>query len=73
MNTEAWGKKPHKRMIGAFKNFFSAFDRWSEPKEGDTSLTLAGKKAIKFMGIALMILLSPFLMIGLTIAFIAVF
>ncbi len=66
-------KSPFKGMINGFRQFFSAFDRWAEPQEGDTQFMLAMRVVIKYTGIVLMILLSPFLVIGLTIAFIAVF
>mgnify|MGYP001481134420 CR=1 FL=1 len=66
-------EKPGKRVMGAAENVFSAFERWSAAKEGDSTLTLAMKLMIKFTGVLVMIILSPFLVIGLTIAFIAVF
>jgi len=65
--------KPGSQIKGAAANIYGAFDRWSEAKEGDSALTLAMKLGIKFAGVMIMILLSPFLVIGLTMAFLAAF
>lgn len=65
--------KPGSRVLSAASDIYGVFDRWSAAKEGDSTLKLAVKLVIKFTGVAVMILLSPFLVIGLTIAFIAVF
>lgn len=65
--------KPGSRVMGVAASIYGVFDRWSAAKEGDSTLKLAMKLVIKFTGVAVMILLSPFLVIGLTIAFIAVF
>ncbi|NUM80106.1 hypothetical protein HUU42_04815 [bacterium] len=64
--------KSGNKVLGAAANIYGAFDRWAEAKEGDSTLALAMKLVIKFTGVLVMILLSPFLVIGLTIAFLAV-
>lgn len=42
-------------------------------REGDSTLVKIGKVTLRILGIAIMIILSPFLLIGLAIAFAAVF
>ncbi len=65
--------KPGKQVMGAAASIYGVFDRWSAAKEGDSTLKLVMKLVVKFIGVAVMILLSPFLVIGLTMAFIAAF
>lgn len=42
-------------------------------REGDSALAKIGKVSLRIVGITIMIILSPFLLIGLAIAFAAVF
>lgn len=64
-------KAPNK-ILGAAGSIHGTFSRWSAITDGDSTMMIAMKVLIKFAGVAVMIVLSPFLLIGLTIAFLAV-
>lgn len=51
---------------------YNAFNRFVAFRDDDSTLVMAGKLLLRFLGIFIMILLSPFLLIGLAIAFAAV-
>lgn len=52
---------------------YNAYDNFVTIREGDSTLAMAFKLLLRLFGIFVMILLSPFLIIGLFIAFAAVF
>ncbi len=62
-----------KKMMEWSGHRYRSFQDYVAYREGDPTWVLAYKLVLRFTGIVLMILLSPFLIIGLTIAFIAVF
>lgn len=51
---------------------YSSFEDFVTPKEGDSALIIIGKVLLRLLGILVLILLSPFLLVGLLIAFMAV-
>lgn len=53
-------------------NRYRSFNDWVAFRQGDPVWLLAGKLLMRFVGIAIMIILSPFLIIGLLVAFAAV-
>jgi len=62
----------HKMMEWTGKSYRS-FQDYVAFREGDPTWMLGYKLFLRFVGIVFMIILSPFLIIGLTIAFAAVF
>ena len=64
---------PQKKLLENARESYSQFDRFLTVQEDDSRLVAAGKITLRILGIIVMILLSPFLLIGLFIAFIAVF
>ena len=64
---------PQKKLIEDAKGFYQEFERIVAVREGDGILMISAKMALRVFGILAMIVLSPFLIIGLTLAFIAVF
>ena len=52
---------------------YSKFNDWVAFRENDPMWLLVGKLIARFIGIAVMIVLSPFIVVGLLLAFIAVF
>ncbi|MBK7406796.1 MAG: hypothetical protein IPL49_12400 [Saprospirales bacterium] len=64
---------PQKQLVENARESYQQFDRFLTIQESDSRLVAAGKMTLRVLGIILMILLSPFLFIGLFIAFIAVF
>ncbi|MCB9283279.1 MAG: hypothetical protein H6563_04330 [Lewinellaceae bacterium] len=64
---------PQKKLLEDARESYSQFDRMLTIQEGDSRLVAAGKVTLRILGIIVMILLSPFLLIGLLIAFAAVF
>ena len=51
---------------------YQSIDRFLTPAEDDSTLVIIGKVILRLIGIFIMILLSPFLLVGLLIAFMAV-
>ena len=71
-------KKPEEpsaagRMMGNATNAYRTLDQFFEVRDGDSLAVIVGKITARLFLIFIMILLSPFLMIGLAIAFAAVF
>ncbi len=58
--------------LQAVRKTYSAFDNLVTIREEDSTLAMAGKLLLRLLGIFIMILLSPFLIIGLLVAFAAV-
>ncbi|NUQ26156.1 MAG: hypothetical protein HUU34_19575 [Saprospiraceae bacterium] len=52
---------------------YRTFNDWVAFREGDPMWLLVAKLTGRFFGIAIMVILSPFIAIGLLLAFIAVF
>lgn len=60
-------------LLGNSRKAYRRFEDYVRFTDNDPLWMLAYKIALRFLGIAVMIVLSPFLLIGLTIAFLAVF
>lgn len=60
------------KMMASAQDTYSSFDKFITIKEGDHTLVVISKIMLRLLGVLIMILLSPFLLIGLFIAFIAV-
>jgi hypothetical protein len=60
------------KIISSAQDTYSSFDKYVSINEGDSTLVIIGKIMLRLLGVLVLILLSPFLLIGLFIAFIAV-
>ena len=60
------------QVLGFTKDTYSNFSHYVEFRPDDPLWVLTYKLILRFLGLILMIILSPFLVIGLTIAFMAV-
>lgn len=65
-------KQPQGGALQTARQTYNAFDNFVAIREDDSTLVMAFKLLLRFIGIFVMILLSPFLIIGLFIAFAAV-
>jgi len=65
-------KQPQGNALQSARQTYNAFDKFVAIREGDSTLMMAFKLLLRLIGIFIMILLSPFLLIGLAIAFAAV-
>lgn len=61
------------KMMDGARDSYRSVEAFLEHKEDDSMLVIIGKILLRIIGIFIMILLSPFLLVGLFIAFIAVF
>ena len=59
-------------LLGKSRGAYRSFEDYVRFTDNDPLWMLAYKLTLRFIGIGIMILLSPFLLIGLTIAFLAV-
>ncbi len=66
-------KQPPGGALESARKTYNAFDNFVTIREDDSTLAMAFKLLLRLFGIFVMILLSPFLIIGLFIAFAAVF
>ncbi len=64
---------PKAKLMNDARESYQRFDDIVTIREGDSALTKIGKVSLRILGITIMIILSPFLFIGLAIAFAAVF
>ena len=64
---------PKAKLMNDARESYQRFDDIVTIREGDSMLTKVGKVSLRILGITIMIILSPFLIIGLAIAFAAVF
>lgn len=64
--------QPQKKLMEEARSTYRDFDRFVTVQEGDSKLVAAGKIFLRITGILIMIILSPFLFIGLALAFAAV-
>lgn len=60
------------KFVGYTQNSYRSFQDYVEFREDDPLWMLAYKIGLRFLGVVVMILLSPFLILGLTIAIAAV-
>jgi len=65
--------QPQKKLMEEARSTYQGFTQFVTVREGDSGLVAAGKVFLRIMGILAMIILSPFLFIGLALAFAAVF
>ncbi|MCO6489855.1 MAG: hypothetical protein J5I98_15670 [Phaeodactylibacter sp.] len=65
-------KQPESGALQTARQTYNAFDKFVTIREEDSTLAMAGKLLLRLLGIFAMILLSPFLVIGLLVAFAAV-
>lgn len=72
MSEQPNDNQPHADALQTARQTYNAFDNFVTIREDDSTLVMAGKLLLRFIGIFIMILLSPFLVIGLFIAFAAV-
>ena len=72
MNEQPNDKQPQGGALQTARQTYNAFDNFVAIREDDSILAMAGKLLLRLFGIFFMILLSPFLLIGLAIAFAAV-
>jgi len=61
-----------KEIMDSARQSYSSFENFVTPKEEDSTLVIIGKVILRLIGILVIILLSPFLLVGLLIAFMAV-
>jgi ATP/ADP translocase len=61
------------KIVDEARQSYNKFEDFVTIKEGDSTLAVIGKILLRIIGILIMIALSPFLLVGLFIAFIAVF
>ena len=73
MDSSPQPETPHEKIVRETREQYEAFNRLVTVQKGDNLLTAIGKVTLRVLGIAFMIALSPFLFIGLAIAFAAVF
>ena len=71
-NVQPEGNKLTAGAMKEARQAYESFDSFVAVREEDSTLVIAGKLILCFMGIVIMIVLSPFLLIGLAIAFAAV-
>jgi hypothetical protein len=64
---------PKAKLMNDARESYQRFEDIVTVREGDSALTKIGKVSLRILGITIMIILSPFLLIGLAIAFAAVF
>ncbi|MCB0556169.1 MAG: hypothetical protein KDD02_21665 [Phaeodactylibacter sp.] len=64
-------KTPKSGALDEARQTYQAVDNFLTIRDTDSTLLMAGKILLRLLGIFIMILLSPFLLIGLTIAFAA--
>mgnify|MGYP005666333205 CR=1 FL=1 len=64
---------PANKMLDWTNQSYRSYKDFVTIRDDDPIWTVIAKAALNFFGLILMIVLSPFLIIGLTIAFIAVF
>jgi hypothetical protein len=64
---------PKAKLMNDARESYQRFEDIVTIREGDSTLVKIGKVTLRILGIAIMIILSPFLLIGLAIAFAAVF
>lgn len=64
---------PKAKLMKDARESYQRFDDIVTIREGDSTLKKIGKVSLRIFGITVMIILSPFLFIGLAIAFAAVF
>jgi hypothetical protein len=60
------------KMLEEARESYQSIERFLTIAEDDSTLVVIGKVILRIIGIFVMILLSPFLLVGLFIAFIAV-
>lgn len=61
------------QVMNKTRSAYRSFSDYVAFRDDDPTWMLAYKLMLRFMGIVFMIILSPFLIVGLTLAFIAVF
>jgi hypothetical protein len=61
------------KLVGKANEAYRKWDESLALRKEDSLPILIGKVSLRFLGVILMIILSPFLVIGLMIAFAAVF
>lgn len=64
---------PKAKLMKDARESYQRFEDIVTVREGDSALAKIGKVSLRIVGITIMIILSPFLLIGLAIAFAAVF
>ena len=64
---------PANKMLDWTSQSYRSYKDYVTIRDGDSMGVVIAKAALNVFGIILMVILSPFLIIGLTIAFIAVF
>ncbi|MFZ2897900.1 MAG: hypothetical protein WA004_04720 [Saprospiraceae bacterium] len=64
---------PKAKLMNDARESYQRFEDIVTIREGDSALVKIGKVSLRILGITIMIILSPFLLIGLAIAFAAVF
>jgi hypothetical protein len=64
---------PKAKLMNDARESYQRFEDIVTIREGDSALVKIGKVSLRILGITIMIILSPFLLIGLAIAFVAVF
>ena len=72
MNEQPNDKQPQSDALQTARQTYNLFDNFVTIREDDSILAMACKLLLRLFGIFFMILLSPFLLIGLAIAFAAV-
>ncbi|MCB0588865.1 MAG: hypothetical protein KDD06_26485 [Phaeodactylibacter sp.] len=72
MSEQPNDSQPQGDALQGARETYKAFDHFVTIREDDSTLVMAGKLLLRLLGIFIMILLSPFLIIGLFIAFAAV-
>lgn len=60
------------KVLEEARESYQSIDRFLTIAEDDSTLVVIGKVILRIIGVFIMILLSPFLLVGLFIAFIAV-
>jgi hypothetical protein len=64
-------QKVHEKLLQDLRNIYHELDRIAAIREGDAALVKAGKVLLRTGIIVFIILLSPFVLIGLIMAFLA--
>ncbi|MCO6476603.1 MAG: hypothetical protein J5I94_08270 [Phaeodactylibacter sp.] len=72
MSEQPNDNQPQGDALQTARQTYKAFDNFVTIREEDSTLAMAGKLLLRLLGIFIMILLSPFLIIGLLVAFAAV-
>jgi hypothetical protein len=73
MDSPPQKETPHEKIVRETREQYEAFNRFVSVQKGDGWLIATGKILLRIVGIAFMIALSPFVLIGLFLAFVAVF